>query len=204
MQRIPRRCYSSKQLILRSLLFIPGNSQKMLSKLFSIQNVTSILSITIFFKKPDAFVPDLEDSVANDHKLEARKMVAEFLKQEWCKYAKQQQEQKMLLIPRVNNVPELLADDVDALVAAATTSIDALTLGKVSTPEEMQQVDALLTQAENKYNLPQHSIKLIPTIETALGLVHAYHICSTVPLRTVAVAFGADDCMYFYYIVTVL
>ena len=47
---------------LRSLLFVPGNQPRMLEK----------ASQTL----PDAFIPDLEDSVAYDDKDEARQVVS--------------------------------------------------------------------------------------------------------------------------------
>ena len=50
---------------LRSLLFIPGNKENMLAKAAGLQ--------------PDVFVPDMEDSVSNAEKDNARKTIRAFL-----------------------------------------------------------------------------------------------------------------------------
>lgn len=51
----------------------------------------------------------------------------------------------------------------------------------------------LLKIIEQKKGLQENSIKIIPSIETALGLIHSYEICSKFKQRTIAVCFGADD-----------
>lgn len=61
--------------------------------------------------------------------------------------------------------------------------------------EDVKRICDLLSDVERKKNIPHGSIKLIPSIETALGVVNAYQICSSFPERVIAVAFGADDCM---------
>ena len=50
---------------LRSLLFVPGNRANMLQKAMG--------------SAPDAFIPDLEDSVPIDEKTQARDVTASFL-----------------------------------------------------------------------------------------------------------------------------
>ena len=53
--------------VLRSLLFVPGNRPNMLERALG--------------AAPDAFVPDLEDSVPLDEKVNARQITASFLPQ---------------------------------------------------------------------------------------------------------------------------
>ncbi|HVS25234.1 MAG TPA: aldolase/citrate lyase family protein, partial [Gammaproteobacteria bacterium] len=53
--------------ILRSLLFVPGNKSSMLTKALGL--------------KPDAYVPDMEDSVPPNEKGNAREMIRGFLPQ---------------------------------------------------------------------------------------------------------------------------
>ena len=52
-------------MILRSLLFVPGNKTSMLEKALTL--------------RPDAFVPDMEDSVPAAEKVNARATTAKFL-----------------------------------------------------------------------------------------------------------------------------
>jgi citrate lyase subunit beta/citryl-CoA lyase len=71
-------------------------------------------------------------------------------------------------------------------------------VGKTGTVEDVKMICELLSEVERKKNIPHGSIKLIPSIETALGVVNAYEICASVPERVIAVAFGADDCKGFW------
>ena len=66
--------------VLRSLLFVPGNQPRMLEKAMGCT--------------PDAFVPDMEDSVPVDEKARAREVTARFLPQ--------LAQVGALVIPRVN------------------------------------------------------------------------------------------------------
>ena len=80
---------------LRSLLFVPGNQPRMLQK----------ASQTL----PDAFIPDLEDSVAFDDKEEARQVVSDHLDMLIATGKK--------IIPRINSMDtEFFEKDISALV----------------------------------------------------------------------------------------
>jgi citrate lyase subunit beta/citryl-CoA lyase len=160
---------------IRSLLFIPGNSTKMLDKMFTVR------------VKPDAFVPDLEDSVPLDAKDEARLLVKDFIKDKWIS-----SHQTSLLIPRVNATlgHNVLYED---LRAVSTKYTYAITFGKAETEQDVKLVSDMLNDIESENKIEHGSIKLIPWIETALGIVNAYQICSCDPNRVIAVAFGADD-----------
>ena len=66
---------------------------------------------------PDAFIPDLEDSVAENQKLDARTMVCNLLQTQWKELRQQGKRNLPLMIPRVNNTETLLYDELDALLA---------------------------------------------------------------------------------------
>lgn len=73
---------------MRSLIYVPGNSFKMISKMVS------------FAPLPDVFVPDLEDSVPNDHKDFARKIISDFIQNDWKKVKEKHKNGLPLMIPR--------------------------------------------------------------------------------------------------------
>ena len=81
--------------LFRSLLFIPGNQPKMLEK------ASHFL--------PDVYIPDLEDSVGDNDKTDARKIVSENIRLF--------KESDKLIIPRVNSLESgLFEDDIAALI----------------------------------------------------------------------------------------
>ena len=154
--------------VLRSLLFVPGNRANMLQKATG--------------SNPDAFVPDLEDSVPADEKTEARNVTAAHL----VKLA----QAGARVIPRVNSLDTgLLEEDLAAVVGA---HVYGVSVGKISTPADVAAVEGVLETLEARAGLQRGHVRLVPWIETALAIVKAYDICTASP-RIVGVAFGAED-----------
>ncbi len=154
--------------VLRSLLFVPGNRPDMLAKAAALT--------------PDAFVPDMEDSVPVEEKAHARDVTASFLPQlaqggAW-------------VIPRVNALETgLLEADLAAVVGPHSYGVS---VGKIYTPRDVETISDILARLELKGGLPVGQTKLVLWIETAMAIVHAYDICTASP-RIVGVAFGAED-----------
>ena len=154
--------------VLRSLLFVPGNQATMLEKAMG--------------TRPDAIVPDLEDSVPLDEKVNAREVTASYLPQ--------LAQAGPLIIPRVNALDTGLTEA--ELTAVVGPHIDGVSVGKIYTPQDVLTISAMLDQLEPKAGLPVGHTKLVLWIETAMAIVHCYDICACSP-RLVAVAFGAED-----------
>ena len=153
---------------LRSLLFVPGNKENMLEKALGF--------------KPDALVPDMEDSVPVAEKANAREVIRTFLP----KLAAT----GIAVIPRVNSLDtEWIEDDLAAVVGP---SIYGISVGKVDTPEDIQTISNLIADLEKKAGLTPGGLKMIPWLESAKAIVHCYAICSASP-RIVGVAFGGED-----------
>lgn len=154
--------------VLRSLLFVPGNQPKMLDKAMGFT--------------PDAFMPDMEDSVPVDEKAQAREVTASYLPRlAPC---------GPLLIPRVNALDTgLLEADLAAVVGP---HIYGVSVGKISTPKDVDIISNHLTRLEHKAGLAVGQVKLVLWMETALAMVHCYEIL-TASQRIVGAAFGAED-----------
>jgi len=154
--------------VLRSLLFVPGNQPSMLTKAMGFT--------------PDAFVPDLEDSVPADEKARAREVTASFLPQ--------LAQVGPLVIPRVNALDSgLIEADLAAVVGP---HIAGVSVGKIQTAEDIDRIVRLIAPLEERAGIPTGHVKLVPWIETAMAIVHAYAIC-TASSRIIGVAFGAED-----------
>ena len=154
--------------LFRSLIFVPGNRRDMLEKAAAFP--------------ADVVVPDMEDSVPLSEKAAARAVIADMV-------PVLAQAGKRVMV-RVNALSTgLLEED---LRAAITPHTFAVNVGKVDTPWDARQVDAIMAAAEDRAGLPRGSVRMAPYVETALGVVNAYAVCSATP-RIVAAAFGAED-----------
>jgi citrate lyase subunit beta / citryl-CoA lyase len=155
-------------IVLRSLLFVPGNQSSMLDKAMGFA--------------PDAFVPDLEDSVSTDEKPRAREVTASYLPR--------LAQVGPLVIPRVNALDSgLIEVELTALVGP---HIAGVSVGKIQTPRDIVQISDMLARLEERAGVPVGHVKLVPWIETAMAIVHVYDICKASP-RIIGVAFGAED-----------
>jgi citrate lyase subunit beta/citryl-CoA lyase len=152
----------------RSLLFIPGNQPRMIEKAAGF--------------RPDAYIPDLEDSVADADKAEARNTVRERLGG--------LVETGVPVIPRINARDTGLAEkDLDSIVRP---EIRGVSIGKVHTPDDVAWLSAQLSRLESERGMIEGSLELVLWIESALGIVNCYEICRASE-RISAVAFGGED-----------
>lgn len=151
----------------RSMLFLPGNAPGM------IQNGGAL--------RADAVILDLEDSVAPAEKDAARLLVRNAL---------QTLDFGCERIVRIN-APEsgFQEEDLEKIVPCAP---EALMPPKSSSAEAMRVLDEKLTALEEKNGLPVGKIKLIPLIETALGIENAFAIATSSP-RVTALFLGGED-----------
>lgn len=152
----------------RSLLFVPGNREEMLTKAAGLP--------------ADVLVPDLEDSVPDGEKEHAREIVREVVKT--------LAQAGRTVIPRINALDTGLARD--DLAAVVGPNVYGVTVGKVQSAWEIEQVSAILDDLERKAGIEVGHTRLIPWLESAMAIVNAYQIARSSP-RIVAVAIGAED-----------
>lgn len=151
----------------RSMMFVPGNNPGML------QNAG--------IYGADAIIMDLEDAVAVSEKDAARHLVYEALKS--IKYPCE-------VAVRINHISTPYGrDDLDLILAAKP---DLIRLPKAEQAADIQEIDAIITAAEEKHGFPAGSIRMMAAIESARGLRNAYDIATASP-RMVALAIGGED-----------
>lgn len=154
--------------LFRSLIFVPGNRRDMLEKAISFP--------------ADIVVPDMEDSVPLSEKGAARDTIGDMLPV--------LAEAGRRVMVRVNALSTgLLEEDMRAAITPHTYAIN---VGKIETAWDVHEVDAIMAAMEARVGVARGSVRMVPYVETALGLVHTYAVCSASP-RIVAAAFGAED-----------
>ncbi|MFC1977254.1 HpcH/HpaI aldolase/citrate lyase family protein [Chloroflexota bacterium] len=155
-------------LILRTLLFVPGNQERRLEKARSVP--------------ADGLILDLEDSVPPSEKDTARQMVAASIDG----LASGGQE----VFVRINSLPTPYAlSDIRAVV---TKGLRGICLPMSESADDIHKADVLLSDAEKEAGLKVGSIGLLVLIETPKGIINAYEIASASP-RILSINFGAED-----------
>ena len=153
---------------LRSLLFAPGNHARRLEKVGTFG--------------ADAIVLDLEDAVADAEKKAARGTASAALPT----YTG-----RTIVMVRVNGTTTgRMEGDVEAVVAA---DLDCIMVPKVEDASTLLVLDGLLTELERERGLEAGRIRILPLIETALGLVRCEEIALVAPPRVVTLVFGLGD-----------
>ncbi len=152
-------------MILRSLLFVPGNNYRAIVKSQKINC--------------DAVIYDLEDAVPIEDKETARVFVNDAVKK---------MDVKGLKVVRVNSWDTgYTNDDLDWIMHHG---LDAVMLPKCESPEDIARLERELEKFEAERNLKR--ISIIPLIESHKGLLNSYNIAKSSE-RCIALSFGALD-----------
>ncbi|MER8396169.1 CoA ester lyase [Mesorhizobium sp. M1340] len=151
----------------RSLLFVPAHVPRFVEAAHE--------------RGADGVILDLEDSVPQDQKDEARRRLS-------ASVAKVGRKGASVLV-RVNRGLRALAADFDA---AVLEGVDALVLPKTESAEWVSEIANAVSVLERERNLPLGRIRFLAQIETPGALQRLAAIASAHP-RMVAMALGPED-----------
>ena len=150
----------------RSLIFVPGNNSRFLEKAKKLES--------------DIVCFDLEDSVPDIEKVNARKLIKNALKSRKL--------YKSSIFVRTNSpISGKIPNDLKEVIQKG---IDGIVIPKVNNVKELQKIVKILSVLEKKQKLKP--IQIIPSIESAGGVVNTYNIASF-GKRIPAVVFGVFD-----------
>ena len=152
----------------RSMLFLPGNTPNML--------------VNGAFLGADAVILDLEDAVAPSEKDAARVLVRNTIRYMDFRGCE--------VIVRINAVDsDFWQADLDEILPQKP---DLILLPKSSSAQDVLAADAYIGQKEAALGFAPNMVRLMPLIETALGVENAFSIASACP-RVAALFLGAED-----------
>jgi len=157
----------------RSLLFVPGNSQKFIEKSKTLD--------------ADIICLDLEDSVPPNQKPLAREMIRGALSE------RKRYHSSSALYVRINSVDSGFA--VEDLSASVQQGIEGIIVPKVNAEDTIIDTARLVSKLEEERGIVKGHIKLIASIETAQGVLNAYDIAKA-DGRIKALLFGVFDFLY--------
>jgi len=152
--------------LFRSLIFVPGNNSRFLEKAKKLQ--------------ADIVCLDLEDSVPDNEKANARKLIKFALK------SRKSYESSIFVrtnSPTSGKIPSDLKEVVQK-------GIDGIVIPKVNNVKDMKKIEKILSGLEKTRKLKP--IQVIPSIESAEGVVNMFSIASF-GKRVPAVVFGVFD-----------
>ena len=153
---------------MRALLFAPSTDERKLARVGTFG--------------ADAVVIDLEDAVADSEKTRARALARAAIPT----YGSGQ-----IVAVRVNGLESgRLEDDIAAIVCP---QLAAVLVPKVQDTDTLQITDRALAVAERAHGLELGAIRIVPLIETALGIVRVDEILLTAPARTLTALLGLVD-----------
>ena len=154
-------------MILRSLLFVPADSEKKLAKARA--------------SPADALILDLEDSVTPDNRPKARGLARDFLNEK----------HRQAIWVRINPVGGRdFVSDMAAVVAAAPAG---LIVPKPDGPQDLLILDAHLLTLETQAGLAPRSIQLLPVATETPTAVLSLQDYRRAPPRLAALSWGAED-----------
>jgi len=152
--------------LFRSLIFVPGNNPRFLEKAKNIE--------------ADIVCFDLEDSVPDDEKTKARKLIKSALKSRKL--------YKSSLFVRTNSPTSgKIPSDLKEIIQ---NGIDGIVIPKVNNIQELKKIEKIISKLEKTKKLKP--IQIIPSIESAEGVVNTFSIASF-GKRISAVVFGVFD-----------
>ncbi len=152
--------------LFRSLIFVPGNNSRFLEKAKTLS--------------ADIVCFDLEDSVPDSEKKNARQLIKTALKSR-SQYSPQVYVRTNS--PLSGKIPEDLKEIVQK-------GIDGIVIPKVNNKKELKKIEKTLASLEKKRKL--RPIGLMPSLESAEGVYNTYEIASA-SKRILAVVFGVFD-----------
>jgi len=152
--------------LFRSLIFVPGNNSRFLEKAKKLQS--------------DIVCFDLEDSVPDNEKTNARKLIKSALK------SSKSYESSIFVRTNSPTSGKIPAD----LKEIIQKGIDGIVIPKVNNIKELKQIEKILSGLEKTRKLK--TIQIIPSIESAEGVVNTFSIASF-GKRVPAIIFGVFD-----------
>ena len=154
--------------MIRSMLFVPGNREDMLSV---IDNYAA-----------DSVIIDMEDTVPPDQKEKARLLVRTILQNK--------KEKKRKIIVRINSLDTAYWQrDLQEIMPIKP---DIIMLAKSDSATGMEELSVKIAEEEENNDIKVGSTKILPLLESALGIENAFLI-ATADSRIMGLFLGAED-----------
>jgi citrate lyase subunit beta/citryl-CoA lyase len=162
----------------RSLIFIPGNNQRFLEKSKGINS--------------DIICYDLEDSVPPGEKDVARGYIETTIKELQSKNKEIDKRERIIAVRTNSPGSGQISTDLNKVVIEG---LDAIVIPKVDDASQILEISELIATLEGERNIPTGHLRIMPSIESALGVVNVFEIarCNE---RVSSILFGIFDFLH--------
>lgn len=158
---------------MRSLLFVPGDSEKKLGKATGLG--------------ADVLIVDLEDSVTAENRPAARRLTRDFV-------AGQKAATASALWVRINPVEGDAADARADLAAVMPAAPAGIMLPKAGGPHDVAKLSGMLGEYEREHGIAEGATRILPVASETPGAALALPDYAKVPLlRLAGLTWGAED-----------
>ena len=173
MSRFLKKAYKMPNI--KSAFFVPSSQEKFIA------NCTKY--------SPSLYLLDMEDSVPVAQKEIARKMCSQAILSINLK------KPDIPLYARPNDInSDLFFKDMETVLNKTTAKIlKGFSVPKIECVEDMDNVSAYLLHRERELGISDYTYKVIPWIESSMGIVNLVDILKAHRNRIEAAAFGGDD-----------
>ena len=154
--------------LLRSCMFLPASNTHYIEKAIR--------------SDADAIILDLEDSVPNDRRGEARSNIVKFANEGAFK--------DRLVFARINKIES--GDFIYDMESAVRDGMNGVMPSKIYDADDIKFIDRLLDCIERKNGIIRGTMKLLPLIETANAVININSIASSSD-RLIGLCFGGED-----------
>ena len=133
----------------------------------------------------DACIQEFEDFCVPELREQARQMMADVLA-DW-------RARNKVASVRINPLED--EDGLKDLYAAMKYGAQAILIPKANRPEQIVRLARHINELEAEFGRPAGSTEIIPNIEQALGLEHAFQILTSHPQITASLVASEDMCV---------
>ena len=162
-------CGGVKDIRLRSFMYLPASNRKFIEKAIDCN--------------ADAIILDMEDSVPESRRAEARDNIIEYDNNGFLK-------KRGNVYIRIN--PIGTKDFVEDITRLTLDSVDGFMPSKIDTPDDLVFIDKLLSFFELKKGFETGKYKLTPLIETTKAIEYISEIAAS-SKRLLALCLGGED-----------
>jgi citrate lyase subunit beta/citryl-CoA lyase len=134
---------------------------------------------------------DLEDSVPISEKVVARRYIENII-EEFNDSNNDIKKERIIAVRTNAPTSHQISEDLEKIVIQG---LDAIVIPKVDDEAQIKKISQIIGKKESERNIPKGHVKILPSVESSLGVVNAFSIAKS-DARITALVFGIFDFLH--------